>query len=286
MINRTNNKKISFRAKEKSVCPICKMHHHKETILQGGRRLISGSVTKELRRQYEISQTYGRVEPKDYSLMVCPSCLYCSYPKDWDIISENEIKELKQNRIRREETLNKILGPLDFNEDRNLVLGAASYLLAIDCYQLRNPNVAPTTKKAVSSLRSAWYFNDLHNEFKNLNFDKVRDYLYIRTAYWYSSSLTIIQDGSETFDSVSYMLGPDTDKNYNVDGVIYLSSFLNLKYCKFLEKDETKRMELLKKTKINISKIYGRGKSSKSKPTFILEQSKELYDELSKICDD
>ena len=51
--------------------------------------------------------------------------------------------------------MEKIVGPVDFAEDRNMVTGAATYLLAIDCYQMRGMGVAPTPKKAICALRAA-----------------------------------------------------------------------------------------------------------------------------------
>ena len=284
MSQKSTNKKISFRSKEKTTCLICKSHHYKESLFQGGGRLIAGSLTKELRRNYERSKNYGRVDPKDYSLIVCPNCLYSSYPKDWDMLDEDEIKSLKESTKERKKDLTKILGKLDFSENRNLVLGAGSYLLAIECYQKRNNSCAPTGKKAVSAIRAAWYFHDLHQEFKDMNFNKISDYLYSRSCYWYNNTLEVIQDGSESLDEISYMLGPDTDKNWNVDGVIYISSLLTVQFKDILETDIKKQKVMLEKAKINISKIYGSGKGSKDKPSFMLDTAKDLYDQLSELC--
>ena len=45
------------------------------------------------------------------------------------------------------------------------------------------------------------------------------------------------------------------------------------------------RVKLLAKSKRMLAKLYGSGKSSKSKPSAILDMAKELYDELAKLIE-
>jgi uncharacterized protein (DUF2225 family) len=282
----SQNRKISFRAKENTVCPVCNEVHQKEQMFQGGGRLIAGKLTKDLRRLYEKNKKFGRVGPNDYILSVCPKCLYTSFTKDWDQISPQEVNDLRMSVENRRGFLEKILGPLDFYQDRNLVLGAASYLLAIDCYQKRSPSVAPTPKKAVCSIRGAWYFDDLHAEFPALGFDKVRDFLYQKAAAYYSVTLELMQSGAEPVDSIQGMLGPDSDNNWGFDGVIYLNAFLTRQFLDQLAEKKEDQLNLLVKAKRMLARLYGSGKSSKGKPSAIIEMARELYDEYGALIEE
>lgn len=274
-------KKATFRAKENTVCPVCGEGHLREQMFQGGGRLIAGALTKELRRLYEKNKKFGRLNPSDYIITVCPKCLYSAFPKDWSTLSGEEVNRLKQQTNDRKVHLEKIIGSTDFNQDRTIITGAGSYLLAIDCYQSRVPNIAPTPKKAVCALRSAWYFDDLHKEFPEYGFDRVRDLLYQKAAIWYGRSLEVMQNGAEPVEAgAAAILGPDTDNNWGFDGVIYLNAYLTLKFKDQLSSSDEKKVEMLSTAKRMLGKIYGSGKSSKSKPSALLDMAKELYDEL------
>lgn len=279
----SQSKKISFRAKETTVCPICEYEHYREQMFQGGGRLIAGKITKELRRLYEKNKKFGRINPNDYLLVVCPKCLYTAFPKDWNTLQPSEMERIKSTIGERKINLEKILGPIDFNQDRNLISGAASFLLAIDCYQNRLPYIAPTPKKAVCCLKSAWYFDDLHTEFPSLGYDRVRDFLYQKASGWYQATLEIMQTGAEPVDVAAQILGPDTDNNWGFDGVIYLNAYLSLKFKDKLASTPEKQLEILSRAKRMLAKLYGSGKSSKSKPSVLLDIARELYDELGEV---
>ena len=286
LANSQQSKKASFRAKENSVCPICDEIHQKENMFQGGGRLIAGKLTQDLRRLYEKNKKFGRINPNDYVISVCPKCLYASLQKDWSMLSGVEIDKLKSNAPQRREFLEKILGPVDFKEERNIVLGAGSYLLAVDCYQNRGPTCAPSPKKAVCAIRGAWFFDDLNTEYPGLNFDKIRDILYQRAATWYGITLEIMQSGSEPIDSVAGMLGPDTDNNWGFDGVVYLNAYLTMKFKEQMGETQEKKLDLLVRAKRMLARLYGSGKSSKSKPSVIIDMSKELYEEYGKVIEE
>ena len=74
--------------------------------------------------------------------------------------------------------------------------------------------------------------------------------------------------------------GPDIDKNYGWDGLIYLCGLLEYKYGQ--KKDPELRLKKLEEYKTAIARIFGFGKSTKSKPGPLLEHSRNLYDNLSK----
>jgi uncharacterized protein (DUF2225 family) len=280
------SKKVSFRAKEVTVCPICEENHQKEQMFQGGGRLIAGKLAQDLRRTYEKNKKFGRVSPLDYVMTVCPRCYYSAFPKDFSTLTQVENEAIRKQTDLRKSYVQKILGPLDFMADRNLATGAASYLLAFDCYQLRSPTNAPTPKKAMCSIRAAWYFADLHEEFPNHNFDQIRDLLYQKAAIIYGTTLEMMQSGQEPVDSVAGMLGPDTDNNWGFDGVIYLNAFLTKKFKDQLAPKPEDQVLLLSRAKRTLAKLYGSGKSSKGKPGPILEMSRELYDEYNVILEE
>jgi uncharacterized protein (DUF2225 family) len=79
-------------------------------------------------------------------------------------------------------------------------------------------------------------------------------------------------------------MGPDMDKNYGWDGVIYLCGLLEYKYCQ--REDTQLRLKKLSESKTAIARIFGLGKSSKNKPGPLLEHARELYDNLSKELKD
>ena len=74
--------------------------------------------------------------------------------------------------------------------------------------------------------------------------------------------------------------GPDIDKNYGYDGVIYLSGLLEYKYGQ--RDDIPARLKKLDENKRAIARIFGLGKSTKEKPGPLLEHSRNLYDNLTK----
>lgn len=275
------NRNISFRSKDQSYCPVCNHGFTREQLLTGGGRLIAGNLSKELRRGYNESRKFGRVIPLIYPIVVCPQCLYSSFQNDFNTIEPVALERLRKAMVNRRTGIEKILGPLDFNDDRHLIHGAASYLLAIDCYQHRGVEVAPTPKKAICSMRAAWLFGDIHDEFPDMGFDQIRDFMYLKTVQYYRPVLEIMSRGNEPHDQFTSLLGPDTDKNWGFDGVIYLNGLLTYKYIDSITKDPQKQFKYLDEAKRYLGKLYGMGKSSKSKPSIIIDLAKDLYDELN-----
>jgi len=279
-------KSLSYRVKDSINCPICDFEFQREQLHSGGGRLIAGKLTEELRRLYDASKKYGKVYPLAYQIMVCPQCMYSSFLGDWEQLDPNEIENLQKRTVERRTGIEKIVGPVEYNEERNLVLGAASYILAVDCYQMRGPGVAPTPKKAICSIRGAWLFGDLNEEFPGMGFDKVSELLYTKAVQYYDPTLDIMSTGREPLEAFQHLLGPDTDNNWGFDGVIYLNGYLTIKFLKMLTSDEKKQIELLDRNKRFLGKLYGMGKASKSKPSAIIDMAKDLYEEISGQLDE
>ncbi len=276
---------VSFRASKESKCPVCGEVHRKEELLSGGGRLIAGKLGEDLRRHYEESKKWGKIEPLVYPVQVCHKCLYASYSKDFEAISKLEVEAIRASIPHRQKLVKTIFGDLDFSKERDSLTGAASYLLAVDCYHLRALDAAPTPKKAVSALRAAWMLDDLFIEFPQRPYDKARDFYYMEATRNYAKTLEIMTSGQEPIEASLGMLGPSLDHPWAFDGIIYLNALLTYKFYAQLATDRPEQKKLLETAKRFLSKLYGSGKSSKSKPSVIVDLAKDLYDGIGKLIE-
>lgn len=276
-------KKISFRQKSPTICPVCSYEFQREELFSGGGRLIAGKLTDELRRGYEDNKKFGKVLPLVYQVTVCPGCFYSAYHKDFNTLEPEEIEKLREMTPARKGAVKKFFGSLDFNQDRNLPLGAASYLLVVDCYSVRNKKAAPTFKNAVSSIRAAWLFGDMALEFPEKPYKKISHFFYKKAYGHYLRVLDLIQTGGEPADAAGNM-GPDTDKNWGYDGILYVSAILTVKVGA-KEADVNKRIENFEKSKRFLGRLFGMGKASKSKPGELLDKTKILYEKINEMLE-
>jgi uncharacterized protein (DUF2225 family) len=278
-----DTKKISFRQKNLTLCPICKNEFYREEMFTGSGRLIAEKLTDELRRLYKESVKFGKIYPLAYSLNVCPNCLYTAYPKDFNDVTDAEIAKLQEMKSARKNALAKFFGEINFNDDRNLVLGAASFMLAVDCYNFRRKNVAPTFKKGVSSIRAAWLFSDLSEQFPEQAYKKLSFFFYKIAYDYYLKILDLLQSGGEPGEAAGNM-GPDTDRNWGYEGILYVSAVLTVKYGT-TEKDMVKRLENFNVSKRYLSRLFGSGKTSKNTPTELLEKTRILYEKINEMLE-
>ena len=93
----------------------------------------------------------------------------------------------------------------------------------------------------------------------------------------YRRALELETTGKEMIAGLK-SFGPDVDKNYGYDGVIYLGALLEYRYGQ--KQDVEIRLKRMGMHKIALAKMFGLGKSSKSKPGPILEHARTLYDAL------
>ena len=105
---------------------------------------------------------------------------------------------------------------------RRLEEGAASYYLAMKCYEHFDKMFSPTIKQGVCALRAAWIFDDLHRRDPNENYDYLSLLLYRKARFLYEESINRDQKGVEPMSGLANM-GPDMDRNYGYDGVLYLN---------------------------------------------------------------
>ncbi|MDR2783343.1 MAG: DUF2225 domain-containing protein [Treponema sp.] len=271
--------KVSFLSKEESACPACGTVFHREELLSGGGRLIAGELTDELHRMYEPSAKYGEVYPLVYQATVCPECWYAAIDKDFALLDEDLSFDVSQSRDERKAEVDLLFPNVDFYENRTLMAGAASQYLVLRCYDYFSKNFSPTIKQGIAALRTAWLCEDLHKKTPAEHYDWVATLFKKKAQYLYKKAVAYEQSGEEAL-SATKNLGPDTDKNYGYEGVLYLMGLLSLKYGYNASLEQ--RYASLEDIKRTIAKMFGLGKSSKNKPGPLLELAKDLYNRIKK----
>lgn len=276
--------KLTFYQKQEILCPVCGNTFQKEELLSGGGRMNAGDLSKELHREYIPTNKFGKVYPLLYPVTVCPSCFYASYPRDFQSMDDERITRLKGEIGERKSMTKRLFPELDFQVNRGLPEGISSFMLAVSSYESAPVSLAPTLKQAFSSLRAAWLCMDSHKEEPDGNYDYLAQVFYRKAGYLYNRVVEMEQSGKESAEGVPH-LGPDLDNNYGFDGVLYLSGYLEYKYGQRSQPE--RRSSQLKKARSTVSRIVGMGKSSKSKPSALLELARDLHkkikDELDEI---
>jgi uncharacterized protein (DUF2225 family) len=270
-------RKVTFVSKEPIVCPVCEASFNREELFSG--RVNAGDLTDELHRTYIPTHNYGEVHPLIYELTVCPSCWYAAFKGDFAGLPSKIAGTLKDETAARVEAAQRVFGSADFNSPRSLMEGAASYYLGMLCYERMPKEFSPAIKQGLCALRSAWLCGYLEKKEPGENFGYAARVLYGKARFLYRLAVELEQKGKEQLTTVKW-LGPDTDKNYGFEGVLYLCATLELKYGQ--RQDEAKRLEILDANKRTIAKMFGIGRKSKSKPGPLVDKVRDLYDALKK----
>jgi len=271
--------KVSFQSKEEYNCPICDTVFHREELHSGSGRLIAGSLTDELHRNYEPSLRYGEVFPLIYQATVCPTCWFAAMDKDFGDFPKNSVENALDDGEKRIADTKLIFPELDFTMPRDLVSGTASMFLVMRCYDYFTKEFSPTIKQGVASLRAGWLLDELNKKLPGQHYDWLAVLFKKKAQFLYNEAIRREQSGRETLSGLK-IFGPDTDKNYGYEGALYLSALLRFKYG--FENDPMRRANALDEAKRTIAKIFGIGKSSKAKPGPLLEHARNLYDNISK----
>lgn len=269
---------ISYFQKTKTTCPVCESGFFREELLTGRGRLIAGNLTQELRRLYEESQKFGVVHPLIYSVSVCPNCYYAAWKEDFEKLPEKVRHRAEQEMETRIRLVGSVISGIDFQAHRRLEEGVASYILAIHCYDYFTKESSPIIKQGVSALRAAWLAVDLHRLEAGENYLFLAKMLYRKAAFFYNYGLESEQNGRQSIGGCPN-LGPDLDKNYGYDGVIYLAAYLEFHFG--ATGDEAGRRTRLERSKRAVARIFGMGKASKNKPQAILDNARDLYDQIN-----
>lgn len=271
--------KISYWSKNRCHCPVCQNNFEREEMLSGSGRMIAGELTDELHRVFEPSAKYGQIYPVIYSIGACPKCHTALFWSDFEEIQDNNsLNALLADSKNRKEIVNNMFPYYELTRERNLLDGAAMYYLALLSYEKVDLSYAPTMKRAIISLRLAWICRDLQKIVPEHNYDYAAEVFYRKAQFFYEQTLINETQRIETIAKITNF-GPDIDKNYGYDGVIYLNSLLEFKYGQ--KEDMQMRYKKLDANKRSIARIFGLGKSSKSKPGPLLEKSRDLYDKLT-----
>jgi uncharacterized protein len=265
---------ISFFSKETITCPVCETEFHREDLRTGRGRLIAGDLTDELRRFYEPSQKFGEVNPLLYPVTVCPECFYAAFQNDFREIPFECIQAVSETKKNRFDSIDKLFKDLDYRESRKLKDGAAAYYLAMMNYDHFPHEFSPVIKQGLASLRAAWLFSDLHGKYPDENYDYLVKLFYRKAGFFYKLSVEYDGDGTESLTEV-VSLGPDLDKNYGYDGVLYISALLEYYYGS--DSEDPKRIKSLELARTTVARIFGMGRASKNKPEALLVKSKDLH---------
>jgi uncharacterized protein (DUF2225 family) len=278
-MSRDGELKVSFLSKKEYTCPVCGASFHKEELLSGGGRLIAGILTDELHRLYEPSAKYGEVFPLAYQAAVCPECWFASMDADFEQLPESHRERAKQDQMQRIAETQLIFPKIDFHEPRTLMAGAASQYLVLRCYDFFNKDASPTIKQGLAALRTAWLLDDLNKKIPNQHYDWLASLFRKKAQYFYTQAIAREQQGQETLSAMK-AFGPDTDKNYSYEGVLYLCAYLSYKFGP--AGASAQRTTSLEEARRTVAKMFGLGKSSKDKPGPLLEHAREIYDAINK----
>jgi uncharacterized protein (DUF2225 family) len=269
--------KISFLSKEETRCPVCEAVLQREELLSGGGRLIAGSLTDELHRLYEPSAKFGVVYPLNYPVTVCPECWFAAWDRDFQSFPGSRLDKAIQDRDARVKEVQRVFPPVDFSGPRGLAEGVVSHYLALKCYDYFPKEFSPTVKQGISALRGGWLLDELHSQYPDQHFDWLSRIFKNKAQFLYHEAVFREQSGKEPLSGIKNF-GPDTDKNYGYEGVLYLTGLLQYKYG---VRDTGSRADLLGESKRTIAKIFGLGRSTKSKPGPLLEHARRLYDNIN-----
>lgn len=265
---------ISFFQKNETVCPICEHKFKKEELRVGGGRLIAGPLGNDLRRYYEASKKFGDVYPLIYYVMTCPGCLYSTLGTDFLNPDPKAIDAIRLEERKRRQALELILPNLDWENLKTLKEGAAGYFLALMCYEHFGPSFSPTIRSGICALRTGWCFADLHRRFPTENYDYLEKIFYHKARFLYSQTIERDQNNEEPVNA-SMNFGPDVDNNFGYDGVMYLLGYLEYHFGS--QANPEQREKSLTSARRAIARLVGMGKSSKNKPTAIIEKAKDLH---------
>jgi uncharacterized protein (DUF2225 family) len=271
--------KISYQSKEEYNCPVCTSRFRREELLSGSGRLIAGKLTDELHRLYEPSAKYGVIYPLAYQVTVCPKCWFASIDKDFLNLPAQFREKAKMDQEGRISSTRLVFPSADFTRPRDLVNGTASLYLALFCYDYYSKEFSPTIKQAITAVRAGWLLDEMHEKYPGYHYDWLALAFKKKSMFLYNEAILKEQGGKETLSGLKNF-GPDTDKNYSYEGALYLSGLLKFKYGQ--RENNEARAESLGAAKRTIAKMFGLGKSSKSKPGPLLEHARELYDNINK----
>ena len=270
--------KLTYLSKKEYTCPACGAIFRKEELFSGGGRLIAGKLTEELHRLYEPSKKYGVIFPLVYESIVCPECWFSSMEADFLALPKENARKVKDDVEKRMKETQLVFPNVEFHDNRTLMDGAASLYLTLRCYDYYNKPTSPTIKQGLAAIRCAWLLDELNIKYPGQHYDWVGTLFRKKAQYLYNEALSREQSGRETLSGMK-AFGPDTDKNYSYEGMLYMCAYLRYKYGPAHNEEERKTS--LEDARRTIAKLFGMGKASKDKPGAFLELARKLYDTIN-----
>jgi len=271
--------KLTYLSKKEYTCPACGAIFRKEELFSGGGRLIAGKLTEELHRLYDPSKKYGVIFPLVYESIVCPECWFSSMEADFMALPKENARKAKEDADKRMKETQLVFPNVEFHENRTLMDGAASLYLTLRCYDYFNKPTSPTIKQGLAAIRCAWLIDELDKKFPGQHYDWLGTLFRKKAQYLYNEALSREQSGRETLSGMK-AFGPDTDKNYAYEGMLYMCAYLRYKFGPAHNEEERKTS--LEDARRTIAKLFGMGKASKDKPGAFLELARKLYDTINK----
>ncbi len=277
------SRQISFFNSQKHKCPVCAQVFRREELLTGGGRLNAEILTDELHRLFRSTEKYGPVYPLLYAIWTCPNCYYSAFREDFAKPKWETLQNLKNKAALqiRKEMVEQVFGDIDFSGHRRLQEGIAAYILGVYCYEHFSHTLAPALKQGICAIRAAWLAVHLHSESPLDNYDYLARILYRKAAYFYSRAIELNDTAEQGLTNKAIInYGPDVDHNFGLDGAVYLAGMLHFKYGQ--RSDMGLRIKRLQEAKVMIARLVGIGRASQSKPTVILNHSRDLYSQIKK----
>lgn len=275
--------KISYISSDKIVCPVCEYVLQREELHGGRGRIVVDALTEELRHTYKPSEKYGIVTPLLYTITVCPQCVYAAFKNDFTRVNKKTATDIKRTQSSRMTALSQIFPQINFNEPRSLTEGIASYYYAMLCYQYWPSESGPLIKQALSTLRIAWLCHDFHNLEPKQNWDAMARVFYRKARYFYRLAWERDQSRTETIPS-DFNLGPDTDKNYGINGIRYLVGYLEYRWGSSSDRDVRKKN--LQEARGLLSNIFDVKQDRKLVPAVILANARSLHTAMNEELQD
>jgi len=270
--------KLTYLSKKEYTCPACGAIFRKEELFSGGGRLIAGKLTEELHRLYDPSKKYGVIFPLVYESIVCPECWFSSMEADFMTLPKENARKAKEDANNRMKETQLVFPNVEFHDNRTLMDGAASLYLTLRCYDFFNKPTSPTIKQGLAAIRCAWLIDELDKKYPGQHYDWIGTLFRKKAQYLYNEALSREQSGRETLSGMK-VFGPDTDKNYSYEGMLYMCAYLRYKFGPAHNEEERKTS--LEDARRTIAKLFGMGKASKDKPGAFLELARKLYDTIN-----
>ncbi len=272
--------KMTFFKSTAIQCPVCNSQIYGEELRQGRSRINAGNLRDDLFRNYIPNEESGETFPFLYSVGVCnnPKCFFAAFWQDFKKIHKKNVEALSTTEAKnsRIDALNLLYKSApDFTQKRNLLSGFASYLLALETYNKFRENDAPSIRQGICALRLAWLSRILHEHKYGDECKQLETIFYKKALFFYTQSLTKDSNGLEPLHVMTF-LGPDIDKDYGYDGVVYIRAWLEFHYGD--KRRVLERQNMLNTLRNSLSKVFGFGRSSKEKPSVLLNIARKTFE--------